>query len=199
MNKPVKIKLKALESDQYDVEEMIIDKEGSILRVIPKHFNKEYRGLDLFIETCEPGEKPVILCALGMYYLKLPCIVTEVTPWTNEDYNSFETILFYPVTTTKDFMGYYMGEIYHKEYAISLNKEDLYPLYQKNSNIMGIEEHLRDESSNMISFPVRLYGESLKQILKSRKPVVNIMRKKIAEWKKIIPKAYFMIEYSKSF
>lgn len=195
MNKPVKIKLKALESDQYDVEEMIIDKEGSILRVIPKHFNKEYRGLDLFIETCEPGEKPVILCALGMYYLKLPCIVTEVTPWTNEDYNSFETILFYPVTITED----HMDEIYYKEHAITLNKEDLYPLYQKNCNIMGIEEYLRDESSNIISFPVRLYGEDLKQILKSRKPIVNIMRKKIAEWKKIIPKAYFMIEYSKSF
>lgn len=195
MYQPVKIKLKALESDQYDVEEMIIDEEGSILRVIPKFFNKEYRGLNLFIETCGPGKKPVLLCALGMYYLELPCVVTEVTPWTNEDYSSFETILFYPVTTTEDFMG----EIYHKEYAISLNKEDLSPIYQKYNNIMGIEEHLRDESSNIISFPVQLYGEGLKQILKSRKPIVNIMREKIAEWKKIIPEAYFMIEYSKKF
>lgn len=195
MNDTIKIKLQGIGPDQYDIEEMIVGENGNILRVIPKAGNNEFRGLNLFVETCEIGKRPVLFRALGIYYLELPCVVTEVTPWTNEDYSAFETILFYPVTRTED----YMTAIYHKEYAISLNKKNLSPFYHKYNNIMGIEESLRDEVSNKISYIVSLNYEGLKLLRESRMPIASLMRKKIIEWEKIFPKAYFVIEYSKQF
>lgn len=195
MSKIIKIKLQALEEGQYDIEEMIINGDGAILRVIPKAYNEEYKGMNLFIETCERGKSPTLLRALAIYNLMLPCIVTEVTDWTNEDYASFETISLYPVTITKD----YTEEIYHKEMAITLNKDDLYPLYQKFNYIMGIEECLRNEQSTLISFPVRIDENNLKQIFKSRCPIALLMKRQLIEWKRVFPKAFLMIEYNTRF
>lgn len=187
-----KIKLQALKEGECDVEEIFVDADGKIQRVIPKVYNEVYKGLSLYQETCEVGKSPVFLRALAIYGLTLPCVVTEATDWYSEDYANFETILFYPVTITED----YMEEIYHKELGIALNKNDMEPLYQKYKNIIGIEEYDLNEQLTQICYPVRLYDD---KILKSRLAITAILRQKIKEWSKVLPKAYFLIEYYAKF
>lgn len=187
-----KIKLQALKEGTYDIEEIFVDADGKIQRVIPKVYNEVYKGLSLYQETCEIGKNPIFLRALGIYALVLPCIVTKVTDWINEDYSNFEEILFYPVTTTED----YMEEIYHKELGIALNKDELRPLYQKYKNLMEIEEYVLNEQLTQIRYPVRLYDD---KIFKSRLAITIIMKRKIREWRKMLPRAYFMIEYCRHF
>ena len=111
-----KIKLQALKEGEYDIEEIIVDDDGKIQRVIPKVYNEVYKGLNLYQETCEVGENPILLRALAIYGLMLPCVVSEAMDWINETYFSFENIIFYPVTTTED----YMKEIYYKDMSITL-------------------------------------------------------------------------------
>lgn len=195
MNKTIKIKLQALKEGECDVEEMFVNDEGDILRVIPRIYNEEYRGLNVYEDTCEVGKSPVFVRALAIYGLVLPCIVTEITDWTYENYSNYETILFYPVTVSED----YMEEIFHKDMGINLNKEDLFPLYQKYDNILGVEEYILNEQLTQISYPVRLYNDDLKKICKSRFPIASLMKQQLIEWRKVLPKAYFMLEYYAKF
>lgn len=193
MSKVKKMKLQPLNEGECDIKEMFINEDGKILRVIPKVYNKEYKGLNLYQETCEIGKNPIFLHAFAIYGLMLPCVVTEAIDWVNEDYSNFEEILFYPATTTED----YMEEICYKDMAITLNKNDFYPLYQKYNNILGIEEYILDEDFNQISYPVRLYD--WKGIVKSRFTITTLMRQQLREWRKVLPKAYFILEYRKRF
>ncbi|KAA5264860.1 hypothetical protein [Bacteroides faecis] len=188
-----KIKLQALKEGEYDIEEIIVDDDGKIQRVIPKVYNEVYKGLNLYQETCEVGENPILLRALAIYGLMLPCVVSEAMDWINETYFSFENIIFYPVTTTED----YMKEIYYKDMSITLDKDAFYPLYQKYNNILGIEEYILDEHSEIISYPIRI--DNLNWIFKSRCTIATLMKQQLMEWRKILPNAHFMIEYCAKF
>ncbi len=75
------LKLKHIEESDFDVQEIEIIPLGNIAEissVSPICFFKDYSDSSLWIETCRKGESPVLLYTLGIYNLKLPCIVEEV-------------------------------------------------------------------------------------------------------------------------
>lgn len=82
MIKKIKIKLQSLNEQQFDLEDMDIILDNSciaeIVSVYPSSFIKEYSDQAIWAETATIGQSPVLLQALGMYNIKLPCIVTEV-------------------------------------------------------------------------------------------------------------------------
>ena len=189
-----KIKLESVEYGQFNVEEMIISDDGKILRVLPKVCSAGYEGVSFWPETCVVGEKPIILQVLGTYNLALPCIVTEVKKWIDEDYDNFSSIQLYPTTITDD----YMGELLHKDLAIKIDKVEFYSIYQKYNHIFGIDQYRLEEEQQQVSFPVEINQQALKHI-KSRNSIIAQIKNQLKIWSEEIPRVHFIIEYSMPF
>lgn len=88
MVKSIRLKLQPIKDEPCDIEEMTVilygDDIGEIVSVYPESLSPDYADLSLWIETCKEGHSPVLLTALGMYNIQLPCVVQKIIE--NGDY-----------------------------------------------------------------------------------------------------------------
>ncbi len=193
MGRIIKMKLKALEEGQFEIEEMTVSlDDGAILGVIPEFYYKEYKGQSLYADTCLVGERPILVRALAIFNLRLPGIVTDVIDWIDKDYDWIDKILFYPVTVDDGYQG-----TVRRELAVSLDKGEYQPLYRRYVSMLAIKSYCRNELSGDVSFPVELYEKDLKRIFRTRKPICILMREQIEKWQKELSfqQMVFVVEY----
>ena len=193
MGRIIKMKLKALEEGQFEIEEMTVSlDDGAILGVIPEFYYKEYKGQSLYADTCLVGERPILVRALAIFNLRLPGIVTDVIDWIDKDYDWIDKILFYPVTVDDGYQG-----TVRRELAVSLDKGEYQSLYRRYVSMLAIKSYCRNELSGDVSFPVELYEKDLKRIFRTRKPICILMREQIEKWQKELSfqQMVFVVEY----
>ncbi len=193
MGRVIKMKLEALEEGQFEIEEMTVSMDdGAILRVIPEFYNKEYQGHCLYVDTCVVGQRPVLIRALAIFNLRLPGIVTDMIDWVDKDYDGIDRILFYPVTVDDEYQG-----TVRKDLAISLDKGDYLPLYQRYASILEIKNYCRDGCLGDICFPVELYEKDLKRVFRTKKDICTLLKKQIEKWTEELDfqSMVFVIEY----
>lgn len=193
MGKIIKMKLEAIEKGQFEIEEMTVSvDDGKILEVIPAFYYEEYKGYSLYIDTCEVGKRPVLGCALAIFNLELPALVTDTIDWVDKDYDGIDEILFYPVIIDVEYEGTMRNDL-----AVRLNKKEYYLLYRRYGDILGIRGYCRDELSGNIFFLIELYDKDWSRVFRTKKPICTQIRSQIEMWKRELSfeSMVFTVEY----
>lgn len=121
----------------------------------------------------------------------------------NEDYSHICEIIFYPVTLSKDYESKK-----HKELAIILDKNEFYPLYKENIDLLEMSRYWVDEETQKVHFPININKQGLEifrryslQDLILFNPI-NSIKKKLSDqaesWTKKFSNEFtveFVIEY----
>lgn len=190
------MKLEAMEKGQFEIEEMTVSMDDGVIQgVIPSFYNEEYRGQNLYADTCEVGKSPVLFRVLAIFNLELPGIVTDRIDWVDKDYEGIDKVLFYPVTIDDEYEG--TGR---RDLAINLDTKEYYFLYRRYEDILGIGGYCRDELSGDVCFPVDLYEKDLKCVFRTKRDICTLLKKQVEEWKRELDfqSMVFVIEYVSS-